>query len=109
MTAYTFEEGETESQDHDKGGEMSKSSPVYGKRVERGSYHFEVAVKYVRREIRRMTDRDREIFFNAVAVMQRVPSAVGQQVYGKRYFSKDYFNRLHLYYGMYVRHVKTRS
>ena len=60
---------------------------------------FVVTVKYVRREIRALTDRDREMFFNAVAVMQRVPSALGRQVYGVKYFSKDYFNRMHLYYG----------
>eukprot|EP00903_Cladosiphon_okamuranus_P013119 g12236.t1 len=60
---------------------------------------FVVAVKYVRREIRALTDRDRETFFNAVAVMQRVPSAVGREIYGSKYFSKDYFNRMHLYYG----------
>ncbi|CAN0097768.1 unnamed protein product [Ectocarpus sp. 6 AP-2014] len=46
-----------------------------------------------------MTDRDRETFFNAVSIMQRVPSAVGQQVYGSKYYSKDFFNRIHLYYG----------
>lgn len=63
-------------------------------------YDFVVTVKYVRREIRSLTDRDRETFFNAVSVLQRVPSAVGQQLYGKKYFSKDYFNRLHLYYGV---------
>ena len=62
-------------------------------------YSFTVTVKYVRREIRSLMDRDREKFFNAVSVLQRVPSAVGQQVYGKKYYSKDYFNRLHLYYG----------
>lgn len=62
-------------------------------------HHFPVMVKYVRREIRSMTDRDREMFFNAVSVLQRVPSAVGQQVYGEKYYSKDFFNRLHLYYG----------
>ena len=39
---------------------------------------FAVAVKYVRREIRSLKDRDREMFFNAMAVMQRVPSAVGR-------------------------------
>ena len=60
---------------------------------------FVVTVKYVRREIRTLTDQDRETFFNAVSVMQRVPSAVGQMVYGAKYYSKDYFNRLHLYYG----------
>ncbi|CAN0441753.1 unnamed protein product, partial [Hapterophycus canaliculatus] len=60
---------------------------------------FVVVVKYVRREIRTLTDRDREVFFNAVSVMQRVPSAIGQAVYGSKYYSKDYFNRMHLYYG----------
>ncbi|CAM9620524.1 unnamed protein product, partial [Laminaria digitata] len=60
---------------------------------------FAVAVKYVRREIRSLTDRDREMFFNAMAVMQRVPSAVGRAIYGRKYYSKDYFNRMHLYYG----------
>lgn len=60
---------------------------------------FVVTVKYVRREIRTLTDRDRETFFNAISVMQRVPGAVGRQVYGSKYYSKDYFNRMHLYYG----------
>ncbi|CAM9245736.1 unnamed protein product, partial [Laminaria digitata] len=60
---------------------------------------FAVAVKYVRREIRSLTDRDREVFFNAMAVMQRVPSAVGRAIYGGKYYSKYYFTRTHLYYG----------
>lgn len=64
-----------------------------------GPYYFSVQVKYVRREIRALTDQDREMFFNAVAVLQRVPSAVGQLVYGSNYYSKDYLTRLHLYYG----------
>lgn len=72
----------------------AKTSPV-----EAITFDFSVVVKYVRREIRQLTDRDRETFFNAVAVMQRVPSAVGRILYGVKYFSKDYFNRLHLYYG----------
>ncbi len=62
-------------------------------------YEFTVTVKYVRREIRDLTDRDRETFFNAVSVLQRVPSAVGRAIYGNKYYSKDYFNRIHLYYG----------
>lgn len=64
-----------------------------------GPYEFTVQVKYVRREIRSLTDQDREMFFNAVAVLQRVPSSVGQAVYGSNYYSKDYLTRLHLYYG----------
>ncbi|CAB1102266.1 unnamed protein product [Ectocarpus sp. CCAP 1310/34] len=68
-------------------------------------YEFAVTVKYVRREIRALTDRDRETFFNAVSVLQRVPSAVGRAVYGDKYYSKDYFNRMHLYYGEEIVHL----
>lgn len=64
-----------------------------------GPYTYNVEVKYVRREIRSLTDQDREMFFNAVSVLQRVPSSVGQDVYGSNYYSKDYITRLHLYYG----------
>lgn len=63
------------------------------------TYEFVVHVKYVRRELRKLSDRDREAFFNAVSVMQRVPSAVGRLLYGDKYYSKDYMNRLHMYYG----------
>lgn len=66
------------------------------------THSFEVTVKYVRREIRDLTDRDRETFFNAVSVLQRVPSAVGREIYGDKFYSKDYFNRLHLHYGMHI-------
>ena len=67
--------------------------------VEAHRHEFDITVKYIRREIRDLTDRDRETFFNAMSIMQRVPSAVGRQIYGDKYYSKDYFNRLHLYYG----------
>ena len=59
----------------------------------------EVMCKYVRREIRALLAQDRVAFFQAVAIMQRVPTAVGQALYGKNYHSKDYFNRIHLYFG----------
>ncbi|CAN0353347.1 unnamed protein product [Ectocarpus sp. 6 AP-2014] len=64
-----------------------------------GRHEFEVTVKYVRREIRDLTDRDRETFFNAVSVLQRVPSVVGREIYGDKYYSMDYFTRMHLYGG----------
>ena len=58
-----------------------------------------VMCKYVRREIRDLLDQDREAFFQAVAIMQRVPTQAGKKVYGKNYRSRDFFNRIHLYYG----------
>lgn len=60
---------------------------------------FSIMVKYVRREIRSLTDRDREAFFTAVMTLQRVPTLVGQDLYGDYYHSKDFLNRIHLYYG----------
>ena len=58
-----------------------------------------VMVKYVRREVRSLSDLDRELFFSAIMTMQRVPTEVGQRIYGSKFKSKDYFNRVHLYYG----------
>jgi hypothetical protein len=58
-----------------------------------------VICKYVRRELRDLTDQDREAFFSAMSVMQRVPTQVGKKIYGKAYRSRDFFNRIHLYYG----------
>jgi len=55
--------------------------------------------KYVRREVRALTDADREAWLSAVSVMQRVPTHVGQALYGSDYYSKDHFTRVHLYYG----------
>ena len=80
-------------------GNVPPVAPAATEEIVAVEHSFNVTVKYVRREVRSLTDFDREKFFNAVSVLQRVPSAVGQQVYGKKYYSKDFFNRLHLYYG----------
>ncbi len=63
------------------------------------SAEINVMIKYVRREIRSLIDQDRLAFFNAVSIMQRVPTSVGKKIYGDKYRSRDYFNRIHLYYG----------
>mmetsp|Transcript_19158 Transcript_19158/g.24856 ORF Transcript_19158/g.24856 Transcript_19158/m.24856 type:complete len:656 (-) Transcript_19158:256-2223(-) len=60
---------------------------------------FNVIVKYVRREIRSVFDRDRETFFQAAMILQRVPTEVGIRVFGSKYLSKDHLSRVHLYYG----------
>ena len=59
----------------------------------------QIAVRYVRREVRSLSDRDREAFLQGVMAMQRLPADVGSRLYGSAYRSKDHFNRLHLYYG----------
>lgn len=58
-----------------------------------------VMAKYARREIRSLTDVDREKFFDAVMIMAVLPTSVGQTLYGDKYKSKDYFTRVHLYFG----------
>ena len=55
--------------------------------------------KYVRRELRQLADQDRVAFFQAISTMQRIPTQVGKKIYGPKYRSKDFFNRIHLYYG----------
>lgn len=59
----------------------------------------DIMVKYIRREIRKLTDRDREYFFCGVMMLARIPTHTGQLLYGEKYKSKDFLNRMHLYYG----------
>lgn len=58
-----------------------------------------VKVRYVRRELRRLLEQDRVAFFQAVAILQRVPTQVGKKLFGDNYRSRDFFNRMHLYFG----------
>lgn len=58
-----------------------------------------VMCKYVRREIRSISDLDREAWLSAIQVIQHVPTIVGKSIYGSKYMSKDDFTRVHLYYG----------
>lgn len=45
--------------------------------------HF--PLKYVRREIRQLTDSDREAFFDAMETLYRLPTAEGHAMYGDDY------------------------
>jgi hypothetical protein len=58
-----------------------------------------VMCKYVRREIRALTNADREAWLSAIQVIQHVPTVAGRSIYGSKYMSKDAFTRVHLYYG----------
>lgn len=64
-----------------------------------GMQKIEASCKYVRREIRSLSDHDRNLFLDTVLVMQNVPMADGQQIWGPKFKEKDYFVRLHLLYG----------
>jgi hypothetical protein len=60
---------------------------------------LQVMCKYVRREIRSLLEQDRLAFLQAVSIMQRVPTQAGKALYGRNYRSRDFFTRMHLYYG----------
>ena len=42
-------------------------------------------MKYVRREIRQLSDADREAFFTAMETLYRLPTAEGTEEYGDEY------------------------
>jgi hypothetical protein len=54
-----------------------------------------VMVKYVRREIRQLTDDDREKFFSTMEVAMNTPTDSGRELYGPRYKSVEDFAKLH--------------
>lgn len=58
-----------------------------------------VIVKYVRREIRNLLEQDRIAFLMAISIIYRVPTQTGKALYGANYRSRDFFTRIHLYYG----------
>lgn len=54
-----------------------------------------VWVKYVRRELRSLTDHDREAFLDAYHTLFTVSTIKGRELYGERYKSVKYFSTLH--------------
>lgn len=57
---------------------------------------FTLAVKYVRREIRSLTDEDRNTFFDALYKMYTIDDDVGKQMYGEKFKSAEYYVYKHL-------------
>jgi hypothetical protein len=57
---------------------------------------FTMAVKYVRREIRSMTDDDRTTFFSALKLMYTLSQAEGKRTYGDKFNTAEYYSYKHL-------------
>lgn len=57
---------------------------------------FSVAVKYIRREIRTLTDADRTKFFNALMTLYTTDQTTGEALYGSKYRSAEYLLYKHL-------------
>ncbi|CAM9600123.1 unnamed protein product [Ascophyllum nodosum] len=67
--------------------------------VATGTAHYleaHVMVKYVRREFRQLTDKDREAFLNALEAIYRLPTHRGRTIYGEDYRGIEYFVQMHL-------------
>mmetsp|Transcript_30141 Transcript_30141/g.38713 ORF Transcript_30141/g.38713 Transcript_30141/m.38713 type:complete len:635 (+) Transcript_30141:70-1974(+) len=58
--------------------------------------HVKVMVKYVRREIRSLTDEDLEATLDAMAVLWSIPQSVGEKMYGDNYKSAAELLKVHL-------------
>ncbi|CAN0036882.1 unnamed protein product, partial [Choristocarpus tenellus] len=72
---------------------LSQIIPSTGQLVSHSEY---VMVKYVRREIRTLTDHDREAFLDAMETLYRLPTRIGVDIYGPLYKGIDFFIQMHL-------------
>ena len=53
-------------------------------------------VKYVRREIRDLTESDRKAFLDALYTMYTTDDETGQSRYGEKFHSAEWYSRAHL-------------
>lgn len=58
--------------------------------------NFEVACKYVRREIRQLSYSDRDSFLEALETVHRIDQATGRRQFGDGFLNYEYFLRKHL-------------
>jgi len=56
---------------------------------------IEVYVKYVRREVRTLTDADRRDFLSAASEMWKTNTKTGKETYGERYRDINYLAIVH--------------
>lgn len=60
------------------------------------SYDFVMAAKYIRREIRSLTDSDRQNYFDAMDTMYTLSEEEGQALYGSKWHNAEFFSYKHL-------------
>jgi hypothetical protein len=61
-----------------------------------GNGKASVACKYVRREIRELTKKDREVFLDALEAVHRLGLDEGRQLHGENFANYEYFTAKHL-------------
>jgi hypothetical protein len=64
--------------------------------VEVASKEFSMAVKYVRREIRTLTEQDRDLFLKTLKMLYTIPQEQGEKLYGDKYVSAESLLYKHL-------------
>lgn len=82
---------------------LAKTGTIYDLRVKQyggdGSLvavqRMKVSCKYVRREIRSLTEDDREAFFQAMEIFFTIPTEVGQARYGEKFFNYERITAYH--------------
>ena len=72
---------------------VTSSDPVVRSKTSHSDY---IDCRYVRRELRELTDADRDIFLDAFMVLSRVETQAGVHKYGKHYRSLIDFELMHL-------------
>jgi len=60
------------------------------------SSEFSIMLKYVRREIRSLTESDRKAYFDALYTMYTTDDVTGQSLYGEKFHSAAWYSHAHL-------------
>ena len=61
------------------------------------TFNSTVSCKYVRREIRQLTDDDREDYFEAMEIVAKMDTETGKSLYGEEFWNFQYMTKKHLY------------
>jgi len=69
---------------------------TYGKEKLESAQTFSIMVRHVRRELRSLTDEDRDKILSVMEIMYYTPSVVGKTIYGENYRSISDFMLDHL-------------
>ena len=71
---------------------LDEWSTSHGHRYYKGA----VICKYVRRELRKLTDMDRTLYIDAIRQLYSLEMTQGKAMYGRNFRNAEYFNRKHL-------------
>ncbi len=79
-----------------KSKSSTKAATILGDTSVTYSYSFTIASKYIRREIRSLSDEDREKVLDAIQILYTTDDVSGKEKYGEKYMSMETFLYFHL-------------